>query len=226
MNMRTTLAILLVGCVLLACGLPLTGVAPVAAQSRVGKKQSGDLHHVVILKTTRGDITLHFFPEVAPIHVKSFLEHCKSGLYTGCSFHRILKGSLIQSGDPLTKDDDPDNDGRGGYGYKGPGTSLPAEFSRKMHLRGTVSMARGTGKPDSAGSQFFMMMRKQSEYNGDYTVFAEVIDGIEVVDLIGGGELDGQRPVNPERIENIVIEKWSREKIKETMDLMWKNDRQ
>lgn len=179
---------------------------------------------VVTLTTTQGDILLHFFPAVAPKHVENFLAHCESGFYTGCTFHRVIPGFMIQSGDPLSKDDNPANDGRGGYAHTGPGTTLEAEFSKKMHLRGTLSMARKGNDVDSAGSQFFICLEKKSHLNGQYTVFGEVIDGIEVVDAIAAVELEGERPVVDQRIESVTLSSWPVSKVKALSRATWQED--
>ena len=179
---------------------------------------------VVTLATAHGDIQLRFFPETAPEHVKNFLAHCESGFYTGCTFHRVIPGFMIQSGDPLSKDDNPANDGHGGHSYLGPGTTLPAEFSNQLHRRGTLSMARKGDDVNSAGSQFFICQEKKSHLNGSYTVFGEVIDGIEVVDAIAGIALRGERPREPQRIEGVKIEEWPASRVKEVSDATWQED--
>ncbi|MHC5039970.1 MAG: peptidylprolyl isomerase, partial [Planctomycetota bacterium] len=123
---------------LTACfALFLTAGALSTAQARDKNKET-----VVVMKTTQGDITLRFFPEKAPEHVKNFLHHAKSGLYTKTYFHRVMTNFMIQGGNPNTKDDDPANDGSGGYSYKGKGKLLKAEFNDTPHLRGVLSMAR------------------------------------------------------------------------------------
>ena len=121
----------------------------------------------------------------------------RQGFYNGTTFHRIVPGFVIQGGDPNTKDDDPLNDGRGGPGY-----TVKAEFSNVAHSRGIVSMARSSD-PDSAGSQFFIVMKDANFLDGNYTVFGEVISGMEGVDKIAAQTRDRRdRPVT-----NIVMEK-------------------
>ena len=194
-----------------------TGLAPARAAEE-------NTETVVTLGTTQGDIVLRLFPDVAPEHVKNFLAHCESGYYTGCTWHRVIPGFMIQTGDPLSKDDNPANDGRGGHSYKGPRTTLDAEFNRKLHLRGTLSMARKGGQPNSAGSQFFICQEKKSHLNGEYTVFGEVIDGIEVVDAIAAVKLDGQRPMEPQLIESVEVAAWSVKTIKQVSKETWDED--
>lgn len=147
------------------------------------KKPAGPLHEVAVLETTSGTIVIEFFPDIAPEHVKNFKEHVKAGRYVGTYFHRVIPGFMIQGGDFNTKDDDPSNDGTGGWSYKGPGTFLKAEFSDRPHKRAIVSMAR-SARPDSAGSQFFIMHADYPSLDGQYSVFGRVISGMETVDKI------------------------------------------
>jgi peptidyl-prolyl cis-trans isomerase B (cyclophilin B) len=111
--------------------------------------------------------------------VESFLKLTKSGFYNGTIFHRIIPGFMIQGGDPLTKD--PAN--RNKFGTGGPGYTVPAEFSKVAHEKGILSAAR-TADPNSAGSQFFIMTDKSPHLDGQYTVFGEVLKGVEVIDVI------------------------------------------
>jgi len=131
-----------------------------------------------IIHTKLGDITLKFFPDVAPNHVNNFIELAKKGFYNGTIFHRVVPKFVIQGGDPNSKNPD-----RSKHGMGGPGYSVKAEFSNKPHKRGTLSMAR-SAHPDSAGSQFFICVADAPFLNGKYTVFGEVVKGIEVADKI------------------------------------------
>ena len=133
----------------------------------------------VLLKTKFGDMEIVLFPDLAPKHVESFLKLTKSGFYNGTIFHRILPGFMIQGGDPLTKD--PAN--RNKYGTGGPGYTVPAEFGKVVHEKGILSAAR-TQDPNSAGSQFFIMVDKAPHLDGQYTVFGEVVKGVEVAETI------------------------------------------
>jgi peptidyl-prolyl cis-trans isomerase B (cyclophilin B) len=130
------------------------------------------------IETKFGNITLKFFPDVAPGHVKNFIDLAKKGFYDGTTFHRVIPGFMIQGGDPNSKDPNKAKHGQGGPGY-----TIKAEFNDKPHKRGTLSMAR-SGQPDSAGSQFFVCVKDSSFLNNQYTVFGEVESGIEVVDKI------------------------------------------
>ena len=179
---------------------------------------------VITLKTTQGDIVLRFFPEDAPDHVKNFIEHSRSGLYKGCTFHRVIPGFMIQGGDPNSKDEDPLNDGFGGFSYLGEGTFLSPEFSERKHLRGILSMARSQD-PSSAGSQFFIMHADAPFLDGKYSVFGEVVDGIEVVDAIVNVERDERdRPREDQRILDALVEEWPVKKVEKTKAAMWKAD--
>ena len=133
----------------------------------------------VLLKTKFGEMEIVLFPDLAPKHVESFLKLTKSGFYNGTIFHRILPGFMIQGGDPLTKD--PAN--RNKYGTGGPGYTVPAEFSKVAHEKGILSAAR-TQDPNSAGSQFFIMVAKSPHLDSQYTVFGEVVKGVEVAETI------------------------------------------
>ena len=139
----------------------------------------------VIFNTQEGSFMIELFPEDAPIHVYRFLELVKSGYYEDTIFHRIIPGFMIQGGDPNTKDPDKSTWGQGGPGY-----NLKAEFSSRSHLRGIVSMARAND-PDSAGSQFFIVTSDSTFLDKQYTVFGEVVDGIEVADKIVNLPRDG-----------------------------------
>ena len=131
-----------------------------------------------VIETKLGNIELQFFPEVAPNHVNNFIELAKKEFYDGTIFHRVIPGFMIQGGDPNTKNPD-----RSQHGMGGPGYTIKAEFNEKPHKRGTLSMARAAS-PDSAGSQFFICAAEASFLNKQYTVFGEVVSGMEVVDKI------------------------------------------
>src|SRR4030066_477280 len=147
-----------------------------------------------VIETKLGNIELKFFPDVAPNHVKNFIELAKKGFYDGTTFHRIIPGFMIQGGDPNSKDPDKSKHGTGGPGY-----NVKAEFNEKPHKRGTLSMARAA-HPDSAGSQFFICVADSFFLDRQYTVFGEGVSGIEVADKIVNQPRD--RRDNPnERIE-------------------------
>lgn len=139
----------------------------------------------VIIKTDFGSIKFSLLLDIAPETVRNFLELAKSGFYNGTLFHRVIPGFMIQGGDPNTKNPDKSMWGQGGPGY-----NLKAEFSSRSHLRGIVSMARSTD-PDSAGSQFFIVTSDSTFLDKQYTVFGEVVDGMEVADKIVNLPRDG-----------------------------------
>jgi len=139
----------------------------------------------VIIKTDFGSIKFSLLPDIAPETVRNFLEFAKSGFYNGTLFHRVIPGFMIQGGDPNTKNPD-----KSTWGQGGPGHYLKAEFSSRSHLRGIVSMARAAD-PDSAGSQFFIVTSDSTFLDKQYTVFGEVIDGMEVADKIVDLPRDG-----------------------------------
>ena len=156
--------------------------------------EDGKAPHAII-KTKFGEMELVFFPKLAPKHVESFLTLARKGFYDGTIFHRVIPGFMIQGGDPNTKD--PSN--RQSYGNGGPGYTLPAEFNRIPHERGIVSAARAAD-PNSAGSQFFIVIDKAPHLDGKYTVFGEVVKGMDVADTIVQQPRD--RRDNPlERVE-------------------------
>ena len=139
----------------------------------------------VIVKTSFGNIKFSLLPDIATETVRNFSQLAKSGFYNGTLFHRIIPGFMIQGGDPNTKNPDKSTWGQGGPGY-----NLKAEFNTRSHLRGIVSMARATD-PDSAGSQFFIITSDSTFLDRQYTVFGEVVDGMEVADKIVNLPRDG-----------------------------------
>jgi len=149
------------------------------------------------IETPLGIIQLKFFPEVAPNHVKNFIDLAKKGFYDGTIFHRVIPGFMIQGGDPNSKSTDKSRHGMGGPGY-----TVKAEFNDKPHKRGTLSMARSQD-PDSAGSQFFICVADAAFLNKQYTAFGEVISGMNVADKIVNQPRDKRDNPN-ERIEMTV----------------------
>ncbi len=149
---------------------------------------------MAVIETRFGNMELKFFPDVAPNHVKNFIDLAKKGFYDGTTFHRVIPGFMIQGGDPNTKNPDKSTHGMGGPGY-----TVKAEFNDRPHKKGTLSMARAAN-PDSAGSQFFICVADAPFLDRQYTVFGEVVSGMEVADKIVGQPRD--RRDNPnERIE-------------------------
>jgi peptidyl-prolyl cis-trans isomerase B (cyclophilin B) len=125
-------------------------------------------------------MVLEFWPDVAPKHVENFKSLAKKGFYDGTAFHRIMKGFMIQGGDPNTKDLGKEST----YGQGGPQHSVNAEFNARKHVRGVLSMAR-SANPNSAGSQFFIMLDTNPGLDGQYTAFGKLIKGDDVLTKIG-----------------------------------------
>jgi peptidyl-prolyl cis-trans isomerase B (cyclophilin B) len=149
------------------------------------------------ISTRFGDITLEFFPEVAPNHVKNFLDLARKGFYNGTTFHRVIPGFMIQGGCPNTKAGAAGRPGTGGPGYK-----VNQEFNPTPHTRGIVSMAR-SNDPNSAGCQFFIVVKDSNFLDNQYTAFGRVSLGIEVADTIVMQRRDaGDMPL--ERVEMTV----------------------
>ncbi len=169
--------------------LPVTS----CAQKEV-KKEKAPKPPRAVIETKYGEIEIRFFPEYAPEHVKNFIRLAKEGFYDGTIFHRVIPGFIIQGGDPNTKGED-----RATYGFGGPGYRLKAEFNSLSHRRGIVSMARGRD-PDSAGSQFFIVVKDSPFLDRKYTVFGEVVRGMDVVDRISTLPRDA-RDIPLERVE-------------------------
>jgi peptidyl-prolyl cis-trans isomerase B (cyclophilin B) len=152
-------------------------VAFVTALPAVPAAAQGKPMHptAVIAMEKGGEIRIELFPEDAPKTVESFITLSKKGFYDGLTFHRVEPGFVAQGGDPK-------GDGTGGPGY-----TLKAEFNPRKHVRGTVAMAR-SASPDSAGSQFYICFAPASHLDGKYTVFGQVVKGMEVVDQIKRGD--------------------------------------
>lgn len=137
------------------------------------------------IETNHGIISFKLLPELAPETVRNFEKLARDGFYDGTLFHRVIPGFMIQGGDPNTKTAD-----KASWGTGGPGYTIKAEFNSRSHRRGIVSMARAQD-PDSAGSQFFIVVATSTFLDGQYTVFGEVIDGLEVADRIVNLKRDG-----------------------------------
>jgi peptidyl-prolyl cis-trans isomerase B (cyclophilin B) len=151
---------------------------PPAAQSPTSAPAPAK--EVAVMKTSKGEMTIEFWEDVAPKTVANFKELAKKGFYNGTAFHRIIKGFMIQGGDPHTKD--PSKDGV--YGTGDPGYKIKAEFNEKKHERGVISMARASD-PDSAGSQFFICLDAAPNLDRQYTGFGRLVKGEEVLLAIG-----------------------------------------
>jgi len=145
--------------------------------------KTGDSEIFFVIKTEKGDIKGVLYPDVAPNTVLNFVTLAREGFYDGLTFHRVEPGFVIQGGDPK------------GNGTGDPGYSIPAEFNEKRHITGTLAMARSE-HPDSAGCQFYICLAPAPNLNGNYTVFGQVTEGLEIVQQIEVGD----------KFETIVIE--------------------
>ena len=134
---------------------------------------------IAIIKTSEGDMMVEFWPEVAPNTVENFKKLARQGFYDGTCFHRVIRGFMIQGGDPNSKDPAMES----AWGTGGPGHTIKAEFSNRQHVRGVLSMAR-SNHPDSAGSQFFICHGNASFLDGKYTAFGILIQGDDVLEKI------------------------------------------
>ena len=132
-----------------------------------------------IINTKFGEMEIEFFPDKAPNHVANFIKLAKSGFYNGTIFHRVIPGFMIQGGDPNTKD----QTNKAAYGMGGSGTNVNAEFNDVQHKRGIVSMARAND-PNSASSQFFIVVENSFFLDRQYTAFGQVVKGMGVADKI------------------------------------------
>jgi peptidyl-prolyl cis-trans isomerase B (cyclophilin B) len=163
-------------------------------------------NEVAVIKTSEGEMVVQFWTDAAPNTIENFKKLARSGFYDGTAFHRIVKGFMIQGGDPLTKDPKKENS----YGNGGPGYKIKAEFNDHSHQRGVLSMAREPD-PDSAGSQFFICLAPVTRLDHEYTTFGKLIKGDDVLGKIGdmpvarnsGGE--NSKPTKRIAIESIKI---------------------
>jgi len=184
----------------------LAAALVVASVNAEEKKPMNSTNEVAVIKTSEGEMIAEFWPDVAPNTVENFKKLARSGFYDGTAFHRIVKGFMIQGGDPLTKD--PAKESR--YGTGDPGYKIKAEFNDRSHERGVLSMARSSD-PDSAGSQFFICLANVSRLDHQYTAFGKLIKGDDVLVKIGDAEVtmsgSGERskPTKRVTVESIKI---------------------
>lgn len=161
------------------------------------KQENKTSNPVATMKTNFGDIILELFAKDAPLTVNNFIKLANSGFYDGVKFHRIIKGFMIQGGDPNSKDEDWSNDGRGGPGY-----SFKDEINSHKLVRGVLAMANAG--PDTNGSQFFIVTADSTPWLDDkHTAFGMVVSGIDTVDKIENVATDKSRGDHP--IENVII---------------------
>ena len=193
----------------------LVALAPAAvlAQKPKGKDQ------LVAIQTPQGELKLVLFDDT-PRHKENFLKLAKEGFYDGTTFHRVIEGFMIQGGDPNTKDSEPGNDGIGNPGY-----TVPAEINpNHKHVRGAVAAARqgdlANPQRASSGSQFYIVENHDGTPMLDevYTVFGQVVDGLDVIDEIAALPKDGRdRPLSDVQMK-VTVEKVKKKKIARKYD--------
>jgi peptidyl-prolyl cis-trans isomerase B (cyclophilin B) len=166
--------------IVLAAALLGSAAAFAADQKKEEKTPVDSSNEVAVIKTSEGDMVVQFWNDAAPNTIENFKKLARQGFYDGTTFHRIIKGFMIQGGDPLTKDPARENL----YGTGGPGYKVKAEFNDHPHDRGVISMAR-SADPDSAGSQFFICLAPVHRLDHQYTTFGKVIKGDDVLEKIG-----------------------------------------
>ena len=165
----------------------------------IAQKPKTSNEHLFI-ETDFGTIEIAFFPDKAPKHVEAIKKLANQGFYNGTLFHRVIPGFMIQGGDPLSKQPNRDLHGTGG-----PDFNIPAEFNDISHKRGICSMARSQHK-DSAGSQFFICVANVPYLDGQYTVWGEVISGMDVADKIVALDRDyNDNPIKPAKMNKVYI---------------------
>jgi len=159
-------------------------------------------NEVAVIKTSEGAMVVQFWTDAAPNTVENFKKLARQGFYDGTTFHRIVKGFMIQGGDPNSKDPAKENS----YGQGGPGYNIKAEFNDHSHDRGVISMARSQD-PDSAGSQFFICLAPVHRLDHQYTTFGKLIKGQDVLEKIGDIEVTGNSMGEPSKpTKRVVIE--------------------
>lgn len=184
-------------------------VSPPATGSKAPDSKETGGEEVALIQTKEGIIVLRFFEKDAPKTVAEFKRMAGRNFYNGTTFHRVISSRLIQGGDPLSRDRDPYNDGTGNSGI-----FLPAEFNKRPFKPGTVGMARGPS-PDSGSCQFFICLARNPQWDGEYTAFAEVVEGLDVARKISEAQTNPrhkipqmrERPIREQLIELVRIER-------------------
>ena len=206
------LSLILLSPVLTQCSQQAEAPVPTDEPALESEVASNDPEQVrtgtptVTMTTKRGDIVIELRPDLAPQTVERFLKLAESGFYYNSLFHRVMPGRMIQGGDPNSKDNNPYNDGQGNSE-----SFLTAEFSREKFARGTVAMARQAHDPNSASCQFFICLERVSQWDGEYTVFGRVVEGIEVTERISNTPRSKdprlkQRPATAMWIKKVKVE--------------------
>jgi peptidyl-prolyl cis-trans isomerase B (cyclophilin B) len=184
-------------CFLIGCALVITNIL---AEENSWMNPSNE---VAVIKTSEGEMVVHFWTDAATNTIENFKKLARAGFYDGTIFHRIIKGFMIQGGDPNSKD--PAKENR--YGEGGPGYQIKAEFNQHKHERGVISMARGPD-PDSAGSQFFICLAPVPRLDGKYTTFGKLIKGDDVLEKIGDTPvINNSGGENSKPAKRVVVEK-------------------
>ena len=184
----------------------LASAAFAAEEKKEEKTPMNSPNEVAVIKTSEGDMVVQFWTDAAPNTVENFKKLARQGFYDGTIFHRIVKGFMIQGGDPNSKDPAKENS----YGEGGPGYNIKAEFNDHGHERGVISMARGPD-PDSAGSQFFICLAPVARLDGQYTTFGKLIKGDDVLEKIGDTPVtrnsmgENSKPTKRVMIESVKI---------------------
>jgi peptidyl-prolyl cis-trans isomerase B (cyclophilin B) len=176
------------------------------ARGADAKAGNSDTNEVAVIKTTEGEMVIKFWPDVAPKTVENFKTLARKGFYNGTAFHRIIKGFMIQGGDPNTNDPNKESE----YGKGGPGYTIKAEFSDRHHVSGVISMARRGDDINSAGSQFFICDGNAPSLDHGYTAFGKLIKGEDtlrkIADTPVGPSISGEPSRPAKRIEIKSIE--------------------
>jgi peptidyl-prolyl cis-trans isomerase B (cyclophilin B) len=187
---------------LLCCALYLAvGVKGIRSEDGT-KSMNPSANEVAVIKTSEGDMVVLFWTDAAPKTIQNFKKLARSGFYDGTTFHRIVKGFMIQGGDPLSKDPNKENL----YGTGGPGYKIKAEFNDHPHERGVISMAREPD-PDSAGSQFFICLAPVPRLDHQYTTFGKVIKGTDALEKIGDTPVEMAHGEMSKPTKRVVINK-------------------
>ena len=186
---------------LFCCLIASTLVAAAFAEEKKETSPMSTPNEVAVIKTSEGEMVVQFWTDAAPNTIENFKKLARQGLYDGTIFHRIVKGFMIQGGDPNSKDSAKENS----YGQGGPGYEIKAEFNNHSHDHGVISMARGPD-PDSAGSQFFICLAPVRRLDGQYTTFGKLIKGDDVLEKIATTQTRPQdRPVKRMGVESVKI---------------------
>jgi cyclophilin family peptidyl-prolyl cis-trans isomerase len=166
-------------------------------------KLNPDLANLLTIELNSGKVVIELFPEDAPNHVKRIKELAKEGLYDGVAFHRVIDGFMAQTGDVEFGNSKKYNKGRVGTGGSNK-PDLKAEFNKRKHTKGTCSMARSSS-PNSANSQFFICFGSKGHLDGKYTIWGQVIEGMENIDKIKKGSPFNGSVSNPDIMKKVTV---------------------